>query len=281
MTLLSFKQHLYVTLKDHYPTTELDSFFRILLEDVLKLSKIDVALNPQQEISKIEQLQLQNIIDGLMTQQPIQHLIGFTEFMDLKFIVNPNVLIPRPETEELIQWIVADSISKNNIDILDIGTGTGCIPILLKHQLKQATVQTIDVSKKAIETAKENANINKVAIEFIHQDILKTEKLSKYYDVIVSNPPYVRNLEKKEMQQNVLAHEPHLALFIADEDPLIFYRKIAQLAKQALKPNGALYYEINQYLGKETVVLLKDIGFKHVTLQKDIFGNDRMIKASF
>lgn len=279
MTLLSFKQKLYTTLESHYPTTEIDSFFKMMLEDVLNLSKIDFALEPNTIVTDEKNIQIDEIIDGLSKHQPIQHLIGFTEFMDLKLMVNEHVLIPRPETEELIDWIVNDFATLSHIDVLDIGTGSGCIPITLYKGLSDANVNTIDVSTKAIETAKTNAKNNQANIHFIHQNILTTKKLPQQYDVIVSNPPYVRNLEKAEMQNNVLDYEPHLALFVSDEDPLIFYRKIAELAIHSLKPNGALYYEINQYLGKETIALLKQIGFKNIELKKDMFGNDRMVKA--
>ncbi|NIJ44951.1 release factor glutamine methyltransferase [Wenyingzhuangia heitensis] len=281
MTLLTFKQKLYTTLESHYPKTELDSFFKIILEDVLKLSKIDFALEPNSTISDQKSDEIDDIIKGLEQHQPIQHLIGFTEFMDLKLEVNQHVLIPRPETEELVHWIVDDFKNNTPIDVLDIGTGSGCIPIALSTNMKNANVSTIDVSIKAIATAKRNATTNNATIQFIHQDILATKKLTNQYDVIVSNPPYVRDLEKIEIQKNVLNFEPHLALFVSNDDPLVFYRHIAQLAKTALKPNGILYYEINQYLGKETVELLQNLGFKNIELKKDVFGNDRMIKASF
>lgn len=280
MTLLSFKQKLYSTLKSHYPATEIDSFFRLILEDVLQLSKIDFALAPQQKIVADKILVVENIIKGLKNKQPIQYLIGFTEFMNLKLEVNKNVLIPRPETEELIYWIVEDTNTQPVLDVLDIGTGTGCIPIALAKSLNKANVSSIDVSEKAIETATRNAKSNHASVNFIDQDILNTQNLPQQYDIIVSNPPYVRNLEKIEIQKNVLDYEPHLALFVTDDDPLLFYRKIAQLALTALKPKGVLYFEINQYLGTETVSLLKQIGFKNSILKKDIFGNDRMIKAS-
>ncbi|GGF73550.1 peptide chain release factor N(5)-glutamine methyltransferase [Wenyingzhuangia marina] len=281
MTLLSFKQKLYATLESHYPTSEIDSFFKIILEDVLNLSKIDFALEPNKIVSDDKNTKIDQIISRLAEHQPIQHLIGFTEFMDLKIMVNEHVLIPRPETEELIRWILNDYSTAPNLDVLDIGTGSGCIPIALSKSLNDANINTIDISTKAIETAKKNAEINKVNINFIHQDILTTNQFPQQYDVIVSNPPYVRNLEKAEMQKNVLEFEPHLALFVEDNDPVIFYKKIAELAISAIKPKGALYYEINQYLGKETIELLKQIGFKNIELKKDMFGNDRMIKATF
>ncbi|WP_010136693.1 peptide chain release factor N(5)-glutamine methyltransferase [Ochrovirga pacifica] len=280
MTLATFKQELYTQLESHYPKTELDSFFNILLQDILGISKIDAILSPQLSIPEQQSHQLMTILQGLTEQQPIQHLIGFIEFMDLKFNVNSHVLIPRPETEELIRWIIEDFTPQQKTEILDIGTGTGCIPICLAKNLRNAHITTIDVSEKAIETAKINATKNKVQVHFLHQNILTTSNLPQQYDVIVSNPPYVRNLEKKKMQKNVLNYEPHLALFVEDNNPLIFYKKIAELALTSLKPKGILYFEINQYLGKETVDLLYHLGFKNVELRKDVFGNYRMTKAS-
>jgi release factor glutamine methyltransferase len=196
--------------------------------------------------------------------------------------VNENTLIPRPETEELIEWIVEESKNlkiqqPNNLNILDIGTGSGCIPISLKKELPNAEVFTIDVSEKALEMARKNAVDNEVEVNFMLKNILETDSLVEKYDVIVSNPPYVRNLEKQEIKKNVLAYEPHLALFVEDSDALLFYRKIAQLALTSLTPNGKLFFEINQYLGKETVALLENLGFKNIELRKDFVGNDRMI----
>ncbi|MGY5353260.1 peptide chain release factor N(5)-glutamine methyltransferase [Wenyingzhuangia sp. IMCC45533] len=279
MTLLSFKQKLYSTLEGHYPATEIGTFFRMILEDILNLSKVDFALNPNMDINAEECIKIEAIIKGLQDYTPIQYLIGFVDYMDFKLEVNSNVLIPRPETEELIQWIIDDYRDVINLDILDIGTGTGCIPIALDKNLNKAKISSIDISKEATETAIRNANNNHARVNFITQNILATNSLAQPYDIIVSNPPYVRNLEKVEIQKNVLEHEPHLALFVDDNDPLIFYKKIAELALKHLKSDGVLYYEINQYLGNETVELLKNIGFKNVELKKDLFGNHRMIKA--
>ena len=171
-------------------------------------------------------------------------------------------------------------IQSQKLEILDIGTGTGCIPISLKANLPQANVSAIDVSEKALEVAKRNAISNKVEINFIQTNILEVEDLNQYFDIIVSNPPYVRNLEKEEIKKNVLDYEPHLALFVEDTDALLFYRKIAQLALKNLAPNGLLFFEINQYLGKETVELLENLGFKNIELKKDMYGNDRMVKST-
>ena len=169
---------------------------------------------------------------------------------------------------------------KSKIKILDIGTGSGCIAIALAKNLTNAQVFALDVSEQALSTAKKNAELNQVTIQFLHQSILETEDLGQQFDVIVSNPPYVRELEKQEIKKNVLDYEPHLALFVEDTDALLFYRKIAQLALKNLTPNGILFFEINQYLGNETVELLQNLGFKNIELKKDIYGNDRMVKST-
>lgn len=194
------------------------------------------------------------------------------------------MLVPRPETEELVDWIIDENRDKPHLQILDIGTGSGCIAISLAKNLKETQVTAIDVSVKALEIASQNALYNKAEINFIQADILKTENLMPNlslspFDIIVSNPPYVRHLEKTSISRNVLDFEPHLALFVEDNDALLFYRKIAQLALQNLKPNGKLYFEINQYLGQEMVNLLASLGFVAITLKKDIYGNDRMIRC--
>jgi release factor glutamine methyltransferase len=221
------------------------------------------------------------ILTKLQQEIPIQYILGKTHFYGLDFEVDENVLIPRQETEELVEWIITNQqINKSiNQQILDIGTGSGCIAISLAKNLTSAKVYAIDVSEKALNVAQKNADLNQVEVTFINQNILETEDLQASFDIIVSNPPYVRNLEKAEIKKNVLANEPHLALFVDDHDALIFYRKIAELAQKNLKENGQLYFEINQYLGKEMVDLLQKMGFVEVALRKDIYGNDRMIMA--
>jgi release factor glutamine methyltransferase len=182
-----------------------------------------------------------------------------------------------------VEWIISSAVNMpnfKNIKILDIGTGSGCIAISLAKNIPNAEVSAIDISDKTLATAKENADLNKVAVAFIQKNILKTNDLEQQFDIIVSNPPYVRNLEKAEIKPNVLANEPHLALFVEDNDALIFYRKIAELATKNLSPEGKLFFEINQYLGKETVELLEQLHFKNSELRKDIYGNDRMIACN-
>jgi len=224
-----------------------------------------------------------SILEQLKKEIPIQYILGVTHFYGLEFEVNSAVLIPRPETEELVDWIVQKSKIKNQkskFKILDIGTGSGCIAIALAKNLPNAQVFALDVFEKALSTAKKNAELNQVTIQFLHQSILETENLGQQFDVIVSNPPYVRELEKQEIKKNVLDNEPHLALFVEDNDALIFYRKIAQLAQKNLNPQGQLYFEINQYLGQEMLDLLHEMGFKNSELRQDIYGNDRMIECT-
>jgi len=279
MNLSKFKSYFFETLKNIFPKTEIESFFFILLEDRLNLSRVEAALNPNTEINAEHLAVLKNDLIALQNQKPIQYIIGKTTFYNLEFYVNKNVLIPRPETEELVDWIINDSVKTKPTTIIDIGTGSGCIAISLAKNLT-ANVSAMDISKKAIETAKKNANLNKVTVNYINANILN-ENLSQKYDVIVSNPPYVKMEEMEQMKNNVLKHEPHLALFVANKNPLIFYKRIADLAKNNLTQNGVLYFEINQYLSKETSELLKNIGFNNIELRKDFYGNYRMLRASF
>lgn len=268
-------------LEAEYPPEEAGSFFNLLSEAYLDKTRLDIALNPDDTLSAEKIKYFDKATERLLRHEPIQYILGETEFFGMKFMVNPNVLIPRPETEELVQWVIddiGDAINSENLRIFDIGTGSGCIAIGLAKAFPQAKVSAIDISEKAIQTASENAKKNNVEIEFIQADILQQDKLNGKFDVIISNPPYVRELEKEKMQRNVLEHEPATALYVKNEDPLIFYRKITKLAKDFLAPKGKLYFEINQYLEDETRALMEEQGFK-TALRKDIFGNFRMLKG--
>lgn len=260
-----------------YDLLEVESFFYIILEDLHQMKRIDLALNPSFSFSDEDIKKWDLIVEKLQKEIPIQYILGNAHFYGLEFEVNENTLIPRPETEELVEWIVKKNEFNGKIKILDIGTGSGCIAISLAKNLPDATVFAIDVSEKALETAKRNAVKNEADVVFLLKNILETEDLAQDFDIIVSNPPYVRNLEKEEIKKNVLDYEPHLALFVEDEDALIFYRKIAELAQKNLTENGQLYFEINQYLGTEMINLLQAKNFKNIELRKDIYDNDRMI----
>lgn len=267
-------------LKDDYPPTEIESFFHILTEEYLGMTRLEAALNRDFEVSEEQKAWFEHALLRLKDHEPIQHIIGKEEFFGLIFRVTKDVLIPRPETEELVEWIVNDfKKSTGNLRALDIGTGSGCIAISLAKNLKNAAVDAVDISDEALKLARSNAKENNAEVNFSKMDILEQEDLKHTYDIIVSNPPYVRDLEKKEMQRNVLDHEPEKALYVKDDDPLVFYKKISILTKESLQPGGCLYFEINQYLAEETKELLKKLGFE-TELKKDIFGNFRMLKAS-
>lgn len=286
MQLNSYKTQFITSLLPVVDEAEAQSFFYLVAEHLHQLRRIDLALDPTFQITEAQLQQWESIRHRLLTHEPIQYILGSTTFFDLPFAVTPHVLIPRPETEELVAWVVESfaynpqPTTDNRQQLLDIGTGSGCIAIALAKNLPMFAVSALDVSDKALEIAQLNAEKNAVQLNFICQNILETSHLDQKFDVIVSNPPYVRELEKHEILPNVLEHEPHLALFVADEDPLLFYRKIGELAFESLTPNGCLFVEINQYLGEATLQLFRQIGFTNVELKKDIYGNDRMIRAS-
>lgn len=279
MTIKALKEFFQDELGRIYPKEEVLSFFYLLCEAYLNKSRIDISLTPILELNLDQEVSFLKALEQLKMEYPIQYIIGNTEFMDLVFEVNKQVLIPRPETEELIRWILASTSKKINNTILDIGTGSGCIPIVLAKYLPESSIEAIDVSVTALEVAMRNARRHEVVINFIENDILKMDTLQNDYDIIVSNPPYVRESEKKLMRDNVLRYEPDLALYVSDNDPLLFYKQIATLAAKGLKPNGCLYFEINQYLGTALCELLEGLGFKNIELKKDIYGADRMIRA--
>ena len=282
MKIKEYRSYFIQELTPIFDEGEAESFFYLILENKQQLKRIDLALQHDLTFSEDEIKIWNAILEQLKNEIPVQYLLGKTSFYGLDFDVNPAVLIPRPETEELVDWIIkcngAAQTSKK-IKILDIGTGSGCIAISLAKNIPDAQVFAIDVSAEALATAQKNAEINKVQVTFINKNILETTELEQQFDIIVSNPPYVRNLEKEEIKKNVLNNEPHLALFVEDNDALIFYRKIAELAQKNLSEKGQLFFEINQYLGQEMINLLEEINFKNVELRKDIYGNDRMIRS--
>jgi release factor glutamine methyltransferase len=286
MKILDFKKTFISKLNSIYDEMEIESFFYMILEHKKKLNRIDLALDQNLILSKSEIQDFESILSKLARQIPIQYLLGESHFFGLVFEVNPSVLIPRPETEELVEWILKDENivekqkSNQEIQVLDIGTGSGCIAISLGKNITNAQVLAFDVSEKALEIAQKNADTNNLKVNFVLQNILTTKDLPQKYDVIVSNPPYVRMLEKKEISTNVLDNEPHLALFVENDDALIFYRKIGALAKNHLLETGALFFEINQYLAAETKQLMLDLGYVNIELKKDVYGNDRMMKVS-
>ncbi len=282
MNISKLKDLFFNDLHSVYDRDEIESFFSILLENYLGFKKVDFFLNSDFIIDGSQLKKWKETIKLLKQEKPIQYILNEAWFYGYTLFVDEHVLIPRSETEELVEWIIADvsdKIVENDIHVLDIGTGTGCIPIALKKELPKIEVSAIDISSKSLEIAQKNASQLQTDVQFYQIDILTANQLPSTFDIIVSNPPYVRHLEKEEIKKNVLDYEPHLALFVEDNDALLFYRKIGQLAKNYLNKNGKLYFEINQYLGNQTVDLLQNMGYKNCILKKDLKGNDRMICA--
>ena len=262
----------------NYDLPEREGLLRIILEETLGVSAITAMMHNDQEIPHEKTLELKAVCEQLARNIPIQYIYQKASFFGLDLYVDERVLIPRQETEELVDWILTTYARQENLRILDIGTGSGAIAIALKKHLPRAKVTAMDISGEALQVARTNAKRNKAVIELIQQDILQVGDLAAYFDIIVSNPPYVREQEKQEMHPNVLEHEPALALFVPDDNPLLFYDKIATIATHNLAPQGRLFFEINQYLGDPMCQMLQQKGF-YTELRKDLNGNDRMIMS--
>ena len=270
-------------LKSFYPATEIRQFVRIVFEHLLDFSTTDLLIKGDTALDKSQGAFVEECVKRLKKYEPVQYITGETDFLDLKLKVTPATLIPRPETEELVMW-VAEHLNSPGLHVLDIGTGSGCIALGIKSRNPVVIAEAWDVSDEALRTAKENTETNNLDVKFEKIDILNfepDEKHSDRYDVIVSNPPYVRESEKELMEKNVLDFEPHLALFVDDSDPLLFYRVIAVKAKKLLKKGGLLFFEINEAFGDETKILLENYGYSNVEVKKDINGKDRMVKAVY
>ena len=280
MTLSQLKLNFTTQLQGVYDREEIHSFFYILCDFFLQYSRFDVSMSQDTVVSKSNIAIFDRVQLRLEAQEPIQYILGSTQFYGLSFKVNKHTLIPRPETEQLVDWIISNHKQQGSgLEILDIGTGSGCIAIALAKNLSKASISGLDISEKALEVAQENAIKNQVLVSFYQKDVLETTALEKKYDIIVSNPPYVRQLEKKAMSANVLDYEPSAALFVPNEDPLLFYRKIAQLALVSLQEKGWLYFEINEYLSIEMDALLNEIGFVNIEIRNDFRAVPRMIKC--
>ena len=266
-------------LRGYYSDSEALALAKMLLVEVFGFSTLELYGGKDKEFSEKHRSVLAEMIRRLQKNEPIQYLIGIESFCGLTFEVNSNVLIPRPETQELVLWIVEDCRADEAVRILDVGTGSGCIPVSLAKQLPRAEVESWDISEGALEVASRNCERNEVKVLLRRKDALNAAPEGVFYDVIVSNPPYIADREKVDMEANVLDWEPSLALFVPDDDPLLFYRKIAQLGCEMLKEGGSLYFEINRAYGQETSLMLSELGYNQIELKKDSWGNDRMIKA--
>jgi release factor glutamine methyltransferase len=280
MRLNDIKQALKKQLAGQFESVELGPILSILIEHVTGWDQVQQVIHKDNTISAAQELAFETAATALLEGKPIQYITGKTWFMGEPYIVNDQVLIPRPETEELVDWVIEYAAIKGKVlRILDIGTGSGCIAIAIKKALPEAIVSAIDISTSAIKIAAANAATLKADIEFIALDILNTAFLPGQYDVIVSNPPYIPMHEMKNMELQVTDHEPNIALFVPDEDPLVFYKAIARLAKLHLSTNGQLFFEIHYDQGDAMIALLDEMHF-HAELRTDLFGKDRMIRAS-
>lgn len=266
------------TLQGYYPDSEIVSMAKLLLTQVFDMPAIELYAGKDNSFSANERNRLDDILVRLQKYEPIQYIIGVEDFYGLTFEVDRNVLIPRPETEELVDWVIRENIGRG-MRILDIGTGSGCIAISLAKNLKEAEVVSWDISEGALQVAAQNCRRNNVEVRLEQKDVLQAIPPDEQFDVIVSNPPYITEKEKVEMEANVLDWEPGMALFVPDDAPLLFYRRIAELGRRMLVPQGRLYFEINREYGQQTMDMLKELGYRNVELKKDISQNDRMIKA--
>ncbi|MEG1585736.1 MAG: peptide chain release factor N(5)-glutamine methyltransferase [Bacteroidales bacterium] len=267
-------------LKGLYPSEEIEQFITIIFRHLCDYSRADLIIYKNKELSESITAEIRRFTLRLKAYEPIQYILGSAWFLEYTFNVRPGVLIPRPETEELIELICAENPQPQR-RVLDIGTGSGCIAVSLALRLKESQVNAWDISPEALAIASENATNNHAEVTFTRQDILNFDAACYpgRFDIIVSNPPYICESEKTDMSENVLNYEPHLALFVEDTDPLLFYRRIAVAGLTLLQPGGKLYYEINARFGQETRTMLEEAGYRDVCIVKDIHGKDRMIKA--
>jgi release factor glutamine methyltransferase len=270
-------------LQNQFSESELKAMMKVAICERLKLSSADYLLSDSNLLSESDLLYFRSIVKRLQHNEPFQYIVGQTEFFGLEIKCDVRALIPRPETEELVEWVLEDV--KPDIALIDFCTGSGCIALAVKNQLPKATVYGTDVSKEALELSEENARNLKLEVNFIQHDALSDQLPSQLteqsIDIIVSNPPYIPERDKQEMQANVLDYEPHMALFVENENALIFYSAIATHAAKLLKQNGLLFFEIHERLALETKETIEALGFKDVIIRKDLQGKDRMIKARF
>ena len=280
MLLNEFINHFNSSLTDHYSKPEVTAFYRRLTDFYFKWPPTFSILNPEYRLNKEELQKLSLALDGLKKFRPIQYIINESHFYGRTFYVDEHVLIPRPETEELVKWVLSDfKDAEDNYNLLELGTGSGCIAISLAKEQSKFNIKAFEVSMAALGVAQKNALHHNVEIDFIHQDIRMLEVWDKPLSVIISNPPYIEPKEKKEMPLNVLNYEPHLALFTPENEPLYFYKKIIHFANSGLDCNGCLYLEINPKFEEDLLTFIKSKSFKDIEVRNDIFGKNRMLKA--
>ena len=279
MTLIDVRNYYRKILKDYYSKNEIDFYFKILINSFFNWDSTSIALNPKKKLTKLESNKLIKTINNLKKSKPIQYITGESFFMGLKFKVNKNVLIPRPETEELVEWIISDNLDfQNKINAIDIGTGSGCIAISLSKKKRNFNLTAIDNSDKSLLVAKENARLNKVKINFINNDILKPLNDKTIYDIIISNPPYIADSEIKNIEDKVLKYEPYNAIFVDKKNPLIFYKAIIDFSLSNLKKEGKIYFEINPIFYNSLLTLIESYNKFNIIVKKDISNKNRMIR---
>ena len=279
MTLIDVRNYYRKTLKDYYSKNEIDFYFKILINSFFNWDSTLIALNPKKQLTKLESSKLIKTINNLKKSKPIQYITGESFFMGLKFKVNKNVLIPRQETEELVEWIINDNLDfQNKINAIDIGTGSGCIAISLSKKKRNFNLTAIDNSDKALLVAKENARLNKVKINFINNDILKPLNDETIYDIIISNPPYIADSEIINIEDKVLKFEPYNAIFVDKKNPLIFYKAIIDFSLSNLKKEGKIYFEINPIFYNSLLTLIESYNKFNLVVKKDISNKNRMIR---
>ena len=273
------KEFISSSLQGIYPKNEINSICNLIIANITGFSRTEIILNKNTKFSANQRFLLEKFVDALKKHTPVQYVLSETEFYGLPFKVDNNVLIPRPETEELVEWIQSTLSTDLSYKMLDIGTGSGCIAISLKSIFPKSLVSAFDISEGALEVARENAELNDFEIDFQKVDILNPPIINYKWDIIVSNPPYIPEMEKSEILAHVLEFEPHTALFVPDSRPLLFYETIATFALQHLNIGGMLFFEIHRDFGQQAARLLEGMGFKNVILRKDLSGNDRMVRA--
>lgn len=279
----NLRKHFASLLEPTYGHDEANALIMILFEHHFNINRITMALNPELSLKDTEHDIIEKSVNELLTNRPVQYVIGKEVFCDMDFFVDENVLIPRPETEELVYHIKQEFEGKTDANadynVLDIGTGSGCIAVSLAKLLSSSHMTAIDISAEALEVAKRNAIANHATVDFIQADILLRPQFGRTFDVIVSNPPYICNCEKKDMRPNVLDFEPSTALFVSDDDPLLFYREIINFAQDTLKPDGTVWFEINERFGEDTFLLCRNNGFSNTSVIRDFRDRDRFVRA--
>ncbi|MFY0254021.1 peptide chain release factor N(5)-glutamine methyltransferase [Chitinophaga sp. 30R24] len=281
MTIQTAFTYITGAISELYDEREAANIAHIIMEYLTGMSKLDRIVHKTKILSPEQNQRLKEAIEALQHHEPVQYITGTSWFYGMELFVNNQVLIPRPETEELVEWMVQDAAHRHRLHILDVGTGSGCIPLALKKSLPDAQVSALDVSEGALEVARRNAIRQRLEVNFLQLDALNPQEMATLpsFDLIVSNPPYITQSEQQIISRLVWGAEPSLALFVPDNDSLLFYRHISLMAREKLLPGGALYFEINEALGKEVVVLMEQLGFQEVTLKQDMFGKDRMVKG--